>query len=84
MVSVTKIGRRGQLTLPRSIRRGLNLKEGDRVAFVQVGNEVVLQPLTGTLLDLRGSVPVSGSQDFASVRRRVLQERSRKVATGEE
>ena len=79
---ISTIGRRGQMTLPRSIRRALNLQEGDRVAFIQQGNEVVLQPLTSTLLDLRGSVPVAEPQDFAAIREIVISEHARKVAEG--
>lgn len=79
---ISKIGRRGQLTIPRSIRRLLNLREGDRVAFVQRGDEVILQPLTSTLLDLRGSVSVTGEQDFDAVRDQAIEERARKVVQG--
>lgn len=77
------IGRRGQMTVPRAIRRSLNLKEGDRVAFIQRGDEVVLQPLTKTLLDLRGSVPVGKPQDLSAIRDRVIQEHVQKVARSE-
>ena len=79
----SKVGRRGQITLPRAIRRWLSLREGDRVAFVQRGNEIVLQPLTRTLLDLRGSVSVSGPQDFAAIRQQVIEAHARKVAGDE-
>ena len=74
------IGRRGQMTVPRAIRRSLNLEEGDRVAFIQRGDEVVLQPLTNTLLDLRGSVPTTEPQDFAAIRDQVVQEHAKRVA----
>jgi AbrB family looped-hinge helix DNA binding protein len=80
---ISKVGRRGQITLPRAIRRWLSLREGDRVAFVQRGNEIVLQPLTRTLLDLRGSVSVSGPQDFAAIRQQVIEAHARKVADDE-
>ena len=80
---ISKVGRRGQVTLPRAIRRRLNLQEGDRVAYVTRGEEVVLLPLTRTLLDLRGSVPVSEPQDFDAIRRQVVEEHARKVGTGE-
>ena len=83
MMIIGTIGRRGQMTVPRAIRRSLNLQQGDRVAFIQRGDEVVLQPLTNTLLDLRGSVPVSEPQDFAAIRDHVLQEHVRKVAKSE-
>jgi AbrB family looped-hinge helix DNA binding protein len=80
---VSKVGRRGQITLPRLIRRWLNLAEGDRVAFVRRGDEVVLQPLPHTLLDLRGSVPVSAPQDFDAIRQKVRETRAQKVASDE-
>jgi AbrB family looped-hinge helix DNA binding protein len=76
---VGTVGRRGQLTVPREIRRWLDLQKGDRIAFLRRGDEVVLQPLTDTLLDLRGSVPVDEPQDFAAIREQVIQERTRKV-----
>ena len=37
------------------------------------GDKVILQPLTHTLLDLKGSVSVSGPQDFDSIRKKVPQ-----------
>jgi AbrB family looped-hinge helix DNA binding protein len=80
---VIKIGRRGQLTVPKAIRRWLNLQEGDRLTFIRRGDEIVLQPLTRTMLDLRGSVPVSGPQDFATIRRQVIDRHARKIIEDE-
>jgi len=81
---ISTVGRRGQMTVPRQLRRALNLQEGDRVAFIRRGDEIVLQPLTHTLLDLRGSVPVAEPQDFDAIREQVIQEHARKVAQGED
>ena len=81
---ISIISRRGQVTVPLAIRRSLNLLEGDRIAFIRRGNEIVLQPLTHTLLDLRGSVPVAEPQDFAAIREQVIQEHARKAAKGED
>ena len=78
-----KIGRRGQLTLPKPVRRALRLDEGDRVAFVEKGGEVVLHPLRTTLRDHRGSVPVDGPQDFEAIRERVAHEVAREAASPE-
>ncbi|MCR4408255.1 MAG: AbrB/MazE/SpoVT family DNA-binding domain-containing protein [Anaerolineae bacterium] len=75
-----KIGRRGQFALPRPVRRALGLREGDRVLLVPDGDRVILRPLLQTLLDLRGSVPVSGEQDFSSIRQQVLIEQAKKAA----
>lgn len=80
---ISKIGRRGQITLPRLIRHWLSLQEGDRVAFVRRGDEIVLQPLTQSLLDLRGSIPVSGPQDFDTIRQQVRKAQARKVVDDE-
>ncbi|MBW2040292.1 MAG: AbrB/MazE/SpoVT family DNA-binding domain-containing protein [Deltaproteobacteria bacterium] len=79
----TKLGRRGQITLPRTVRHWLNLSEGDRIAFVRRGDEIILQPLIRTLQDLRGSVPVSAPQDFSAIRQEVVQAHARKVVKGE-
>lgn len=80
---ISKVGRRGQLTIPRAVRRWLGVREGDHVAFVQRADKVVLQPLSHTLLDLRGSVPVSGAQDFTAIRQEVVEAHARKVAHDE-
>jgi AbrB family looped-hinge helix DNA binding protein len=56
----TRIERRGQITLPREIRRRMKADEGDQIAFIIDDEQVVIKPITQTLLDLRGSVPVSG------------------------
>ena len=82
-MTIGTVGRRGQITLPKAVRAWLGLREGDRVVFARRGAEVVLQPLTHTLTDLRGSVPVPEPQDFAAVRRQVLEDHAREVATDE-
>jgi AbrB family looped-hinge helix DNA binding protein len=74
----TKVGRRGQVTLPSQVRRQTGIKEGDRIALILQGDQVLIRPLTQTLLDLRGSVPVAGEQDFPEIRRQVLTERARR------
>ena len=71
-MNITKVGRRGQISIPRNIRQTLNLQEGDRLAFIQRGNEVVLQPLHQTLADFRGGVPVSKPQDLNTIRQEVF------------
>jgi len=58
----------------------LGLREGDRIAFLRIGDHITLQPLTQTLFDLRGSVPVEGPQDFTAIRRQVIAARVRKAA----
>ena len=73
-----KIGRRGQLILPKAIRTLLAIEEGQRVAFVIQGGQVVFQPLTKTLFDLRGTVAVDHPQDFEAIRHTVHQQHADK------
>jgi hypothetical protein len=51
---------------------------------MQRGDEVILQPLTRTLFDLRGSVPVSGAQDFTTIRQQVIETHVQKVVHDED
>ena len=80
---VSKVGKRGQITIPREVRRWLALREHDKVAFVRRGHEVILLPLSETLFDLRGSVVVDKPQDWEEVRKQVIAEHARKVAENE-
>jgi AbrB family looped-hinge helix DNA binding protein len=73
-----KLGRRGQITIPRDLRRYLGINEGDTIALIPKDGQAILRPVTGTLLDLRGSVPVDGKQDFEEIRQQVISERARK------
>ncbi|NCJ06398.1 AbrB/MazE/SpoVT family DNA-binding domain-containing protein [Synechococcales cyanobacterium C] len=83
-MNVSKVGRRGQIAIPRLIRQELNLQEGDRLAFVRRGDEVVLQPLKTTLSDFRGSIPVSEPQDFDAIRQQVLDRRAYRSVTDDD
>ena len=42
MMDVAKLTVKGQVTIPVEIRRKLGLKEGDKVLFVEQGDNVVL------------------------------------------
>lgn len=76
----SRVGRRGQLVLPRDVRQLLQLSEGDSVLFLRRGDEVVLKPITKTALDLEGSIPVDGPQDFDAIRKTVMEERGQESA----
>jgi AbrB family looped-hinge helix DNA binding protein len=78
MITV-KVGRRGQITLPSTIRRKIGLQEGDHIAVLTQGDQLILQPITRTLLDLRGSVPVTAPQDFTTIRQQVIEAQVKKA-----
>lgn len=77
------IGRRGQVVIPAAVRRRLGIRPGDRLTLIQSGDQIVLRPLDGTLLDLRGSVPVSEAQDFSSIRQQVIAAHAQKIVEDE-
>ena len=70
-----RVNPKGQITLPREIRRKLKIKPGDQMAVILDGDQIVFKPFTKTLLDMRGSIKVKGEQDFDKVRREVLKKR---------
>lgn len=72
----TRVGRRGQITLPREVRRRIKVDEGDQIAFIIEGEQVIIKPITQSLLDLRGSVQVTGEQDFNAIRSTVTAKRA--------
>ncbi|MCJ7529701.1 MAG: AbrB/MazE/SpoVT family DNA-binding domain-containing protein [Anaerolineales bacterium] len=78
-----KVGRRGQITLPRLIRKQFGLQEGDRIAIMPQEDQAIIRPLPQTLLDLRGSVPVSAPQDFSAIRQQVIIDHLQKAVKDE-
>ncbi len=70
--------RKGQVTIPKSLRDRLGLNLGDRISFHLRGEEIVLKPVHRTILDLQGSVqPRNRPEDFGSIRRQVTEARGR-------
>lgn len=51
----TSITQKGQVTIPVHIRRKLALKTGQKVAFEEKGNDVVIKPIPN-FLSLMGSI----------------------------
>lgn len=76
-----RVSSKGQITLPRQIRRKLHIHAVDQMAVYLEGEHVILRPLTQNLLDLRGAVKVDGEQDFEAVRLEVLNRQAKKAAS---
>ncbi len=75
-MATVKISQRGQITIPSEVRRRVRLEPGDSLGLIVEGDKIILQPLTQTLFEMRGSVPVSGVQDFEAIRKQVIDKRS--------
>jgi AbrB family looped-hinge helix DNA binding protein len=78
-----RVNPKGQVTLPREIRRKLKIKAGDQMAVILDGDQIVFKPFTKTLLDMRGSIKVKGVQDFDNIRREALKKRVKRNASNE-
>jgi AbrB family looped-hinge helix DNA binding protein len=77
----TSITKKGQVTIPKEIRDALGLKEHDKMIFILRGSEIMMRPLRGTILDLRGTVPPKERpEEFEKVRTRVKREQAKKIA----
>jgi AbrB family looped-hinge helix DNA binding protein len=69
-MSVSILTKKGQTTIPKDIRRFLNLEPNDKILYLVEGERVVLKPLKGNILDLRGSVATKEKPiDFRKLRR---------------
>ena len=42
-MELAKVTTKGQVTIPKSIRELLDLKEGSKILFIQKGNDIVIQ-----------------------------------------
>jgi AbrB family looped-hinge helix DNA binding protein len=81
-MATSTITQKGQVTIPKEIRDGFGLTEGDRVFFVRRGDEIVLKVLRGNILDLRGSVKASQRpENLEEVRQSTKKKVASKVAS---
>ena len=52
----SNLTQKGQVTLPSKIRKQLNLKAGDRIAFTLEGNRIIAVPVSGDISSLFGAI----------------------------
>jgi AbrB family looped-hinge helix DNA binding protein len=66
---VSVLTKKWQTTIPKDVRNFLGLKPNDRIFYLIEGERVVLKPLKGNILDLRGSVTTKEKPiDFKKLR----------------
>ena len=69
MQQISRITTKGQVTIPKSLRKKMNLKAGDQVLFIDKGDDVVLKSVK-TLLDLKGFIKSAKKpEDWKSMRK---------------
>ena len=75
---------KSQMTIPKEVRKALNLRPSEKVIIVVEGNRAILQPLKGNLLDIGGSVKIADREkpiEFKKVREEVKKRVAKKIAT---
>ena len=66
---VSVLTSKGQTTIPKDVRNLLGLEPNDKIFYMVEGKRVVLKPLKGNILDLRGSVATKEKPiDFKKLR----------------
>jgi AbrB family looped-hinge helix DNA binding protein len=73
-MSISTVTSKGQTTIPKEIREYLHIKAYDKLSFIPYGKEkVVLSPIKGTILDLKGALRhrVKGKIDFKALREKI-------------
>ncbi|MEA1935506.1 MAG: AbrB/MazE/SpoVT family DNA-binding domain-containing protein [Thermodesulfobacteriota bacterium] len=76
---------KGQITVPKEVRKALNLKPSEKVIVVVEGDQAVIKPLKGNILDIGGSVKIPDNEkpvDFRKIREEVRKKVAEKTATG--
>jgi AbrB family looped-hinge helix DNA binding protein len=80
---ISVITPKGQMTIPKEVRKALNLQPSEKVIIVVEGKRAIIQPLKGNLLDIGGSVKITDREkpiDFKKVRGEVKKRIAKKIA----
>ena len=73
---------KGQMTIPKEVRKALNLKPSERVVIVIEGDQAIIKPLRGNILELGGTIKIGDQEKpipFRKVRERVKKELTKKI-----
>jgi AbrB family looped-hinge helix DNA binding protein len=80
---IVAISAKGQVTIPKEVRRALAIKSTDRVIIVLDGEQAVIKPIRGNLLDIGGSITIPEGEkpiDFQRVRESVKKKLTQRVS----
>lgn len=75
MSRTVRISSKGQITLPASVRKTLNVKPGEYVRLVEDREGVRILVAENGIEYLKGSVSVNSPQDIEQARRKALEKR---------
>lgn len=71
---------KGQTTIPKKIRELLDIKPNDKLFYIIEENKVILKPIKGDILELKGSLSSNKkSSDFNKIRKETFKKVSKKI-----
>ena len=73
-MTISTITSKGQTTIPKEIRDHFHLKAHDKILYISEEDRIIIKPLTGTILDLKGVFPVKRKIDFEKLREKMKKE----------
>jgi AbrB family looped-hinge helix DNA binding protein len=80
---VSVLSKKGQTTIPKDIRKFLNLEPNDKILYQIEGKRVFIKRLKGNILDLKGSVTAKNKPiDFHKLRTSTKKKIAQKGARG--
>lgn len=69
-MAISVLTKKWQTTIPKDIRKYLSLEPNDRILYLIEGEKVILKPIRGNILDLKGSVLIKEKPiDFKKLRK---------------
>jgi AbrB family looped-hinge helix DNA binding protein len=75
---------KGQVTIPKEIRRALNLKPSEKVAIIIEDDHAIIKPLRGSILDIGGSISIPSNEKpvkFRKIREEVRKRVAKKAVS---
>ena len=82
-MAVSILTTKGQTTIPKEIRAFLKLEAKDKILYQVENDKVIIRPLKGNILDLRGSVKTEEKPvDFQKMRKQTKKKVARKIVQG--
>lgn len=81
-MKISNISKKGQTTIPSSVRKALNIKPHDKIAYFVKKDLAVIKPIRGNILDFEGKFTLKGRKkaiSFKEVRKTVQKSVSQRI-----
>jgi AbrB family looped-hinge helix DNA binding protein len=83
-MAISILTKKGQTTIPKEIRTFLKLEAKDKIIYQVENDKVIMRPLKGNILDLRGSVKTEEKPvDFERIRKVTRKRIAHKIVEGD-